>query len=397
MFVPGKYFIIVMVLFLLLSSPVFASIVQFSPDQIVLNAIGQQDDLLVIVRKSMPAGYSIDSFQISLAFNDTQITDAYALRYCYVDENYLVSFDWDEVINNPEITAFIGQTVTGSISGTVTIVNGEGETLIETLEGDDNVQIMDPQWQMTIFKSDQPPAGEDLLLSYDNAPDSSPLLVKWDRGQGTETNYGQTFRFSEPVKLNKVTLKIKTAGIDISDKAVVLYIGYGYNHPTDSRLAGTFFSPSAKLPSELGQNQIWYLTFDFIDQYLLANRDYAFMLRFASASSGQGGQAQGLEAYVCTLGHYAYDDGAAFYNDGDCYKTLLNNELVFFVHGEEVFKSPILGDIKIDYVVDMFDFAAIAQEWLNTIDCCDGPDISCDSVVDITDLEYMAENWLETL
>ena len=397
MFVPGKYFTCVMVCLFCPFCSLFADNVQFSPDQIVLNAIGQQDDLLVIVRKPMPAGYSIAEFNVNLFLADTQISEAYALRYCTVDENYLVSFDWDLVVNSPQLTSFIGTIVTGSISGTVTLVNEAGDTFAETLSGTDEVEILDPQWQMSIFKSSQQPVDSSLLISMDTQPDESPIYYKWDRGQGTETYYGQTFRFSQPAKLDKVTLKLKTSGVDISGKVVVLYIGYGYHHVTDSRLAGIFFSPTAKLPSDLGLDQTWYLTFDFIDQYLLANRDYGFMLRFVSASPGQGGQGQELSAYVATISHYAYDDGAAFYYDGDCVKTLLNRELVFYLHGETLSQSPIIGDIDINYKVDMIDFALIANDWLDSVECGSGPDISCDSIVDLSDFELLAQNWLEHL
>ncbi len=397
MFVPGKYFKYVVVIFLFPYLSLFADDLLFSPDKFVLNTLGSQEDLLAIVHKSMPAGYYIDDFQLTLAFDGTQITDAYAVRYCTVDEVYLINFDWDDVVGSPELTPYIGTTVVGSISGTVILSDTQGNTIHEPIEGSGSIEVLGPSWMMSIFKSELPPASDDILISYDNDPGSSPLLVKWDRGQGTETNYGQTFRFTQPVKLDKVTLKIKTSGVDISDKVVVLYIGYGYYHPTDSRLAGTFLSPTAKLPSELGSYQTWYLTFDFIDQYLLPNRNYAFMLRFVSASSGSGGQAQELAAYVCTMGHYAYDDGAAFYVDGDCYKTLLNNELVFFLHGDVLTASPILGDVDIDYEVDLSDFAAIAAEWLDYPGCCYGADISCDTIVNLDDIEYLAQNWLEAL
>ena len=120
------------------------------------------------------------------------------------------------------------------------------------------------------------------------------------------------------------------------------------------------------------------------------------MLRFAAGGSGSA-QSQGLEAYLYSMGNYVYDDGAAFVYSGYWPGTLLNNELVFFLHGEVVTKSPILGDIDIDYVVDMFDFAAIAADWLNSVDSCQGPDISCDTLVGMADLEYLAQNWLETL
>ena len=183
MFVSGKYYTFVMVLSLFFCLPVFFLFCSVQPDQIVLNASGQQEDLLVIVRKSMPAGYYIESFEVDLLFDDTQVTEAYALRYCYIDDNYLVSFDWLEIINNPDVIDLAATTVSGSISGTVTLANGQEISGWKPLKGSDDIEIMDPQWQMSINKSDLPPAGDDILLGFDNDPQVIPKLLLWDRGR----------------------------------------------------------------------------------------------------------------------------------------------------------------------------------------------------------------------
>ncbi|MBN1123398.1 MAG: DUF2202 domain-containing protein [Sedimentisphaerales bacterium] len=369
--------------------------IQVSPNQIVLNAQGQQEDILVIIRKSMASGYEITDFALTLYFNEIEVAQAYALRYCYIDDNFLASFDWDTILNNPAVVAMAGSEVIARLDGWYTAQNGEGETLQDTLAGQDLVQIMDPDWEMTITKSDTYPDGEDVLLGFDTDQQASQNLLLWDRGQGAETSYGQTFRFDRPIRLDKITLKIKTTDIDISEEPVELWFGRGFHDVTDSRLSSLIVTPSANLPVAMGMEEVWYLTFDFENQYLLADTDYGFMLRFAGGGSGQGG---GLEANVFAMGQYSYDDGAAFIYSGNWSGTVLNNELVFFLHGQEITVSPLLGDSNIDFTVNLLDQAILSNYWLAEYNpvCC-GPDVNCDGLVDLGDLYYIVQNWLETL
>ena len=377
--------------------PIYAdaddSSITISPYKLIVNAQGQYEDVLVIVRKTLPSGYNITDFDLTLFFDGVNVAQAYALRYCYVDDNFLASFDRTALQDNPDVLAMAGSEVVGRIEGTYTAENTSGETMQDTLSGQDIVEIMDPDWEMSITKELVAPAGDDVLVGFDTDLQFSQNLLPWDRGQQAETSCGQTFKFSRPFRLDKITMKVKTDTIDISGKSVELMLGMGHNHPTDSRLSSIILSPSEKLPNSMGFNRVWYLTFDFEDLLLLPNTDYAFMLRFAS-----GGGKEGLEANVFAMGRYAYEDGAAFIVFGWSAQTILNNELVFFLHGEILSQSPLLGDANIDYRVDFEDYAAIADSWLrDDIPACCGADISCDGQIDFRDLNYLVLHWLDKL
>jgi hypothetical protein len=58
--------------------------------------------------------------------------------------------------------------------------------------------------------------------------------------------------------------------------------------------------------------------------------------------------------------------------------------------------NPLAGDCDGDCNVNLYDFALLASQWLET-DCgdCEGADLSGDSNVDANDLELLAENWLD--
>jgi len=371
------------------------SSITISPYRIVLNSQGQHEDVLVIIRKALPSGYRITGFQLSLLFDGIEVVQAYALRYCYVDDNFLASFDRTTIQENPDVLAMAGSEVLGRIEGTYTAENADGDIWQDTLSGQDLVEIMDPDWQMTVTKSAAVPNTPDILVGFDTDQQGSQNLLPWDRGQGVETSCGQTFSFSEPVRLDKITLKIKTTDVDISNKPAELWFGEGFHHVTDSGITSLIITPSENLPAAMGVEQIWYLTFDFDNQYLLADTDYAFLLRFASGGSGE---KEGLEANVFAVGEYVYEDGAAFIYSGNWSSTILNNELVFYLHGEILSQSPLLGDANIDFRVDFEDYATIAQNWLGdyTPECC-GADISCDGQVDYSDLGYLLLNWLDRL
>jgi hypothetical protein len=60
--------------------------------------------------------------------------------------------------------------------------------------------------QLTISKSTGAPMDADILLGFDTDQASSQNLLLWDRGQNSETFYGQTFRFDRPTILEKIRL-----------------------------------------------------------------------------------------------------------------------------------------------------------------------------------------------
>ena len=179
-------------------------------------------------------------------------------------------------------------------------------------------------------KSAAPPSTDDLLLSFDTAAEGSQNLLLWDRGQGAETFFGQTFRFDADTVLDKITVKVKPSTMDVSGAPVLLWFGRAQHHVTDSHLTSLIAEPVGNLPGGMTIGVPWYVTLDIDDQLLAADTDYGFMLRF---DGGGSGGSSGTEALLWAMGQYSYDDGAAIMHSGNWASTLLNNDLVFFVHG----------------------------------------------------------------
>jgi len=186
---------------------------------------------------------------------------------------------------------------------------------------------------MIVSKSATPPTGADLLLAFDTTAEGSQNLLHWDRGQGAETFFGQTFRFENNTVLDKITVKVKSSTMDVSGIPVLLWFGNAHHHVTDSRLTSMIAEPVADLPSGMTGGTPWYITLDIDDQLLAADTNYGFMLRFDGGGSGGG---SGQEAQIWAMGQYSYHDGAAIMYSGNWPSTLLNNELVFFAHGSTV-------------------------------------------------------------
>jgi len=193
---------------------------------------------------------------------------------------------------------------------------------------------------MIVSKSESPPSGTDLLLGFDTKAEGSQNLLHWDRGQGAETLFGQTFRFDADTMLDKITVKIKPSTMDISGVGVLLWFGNAHHHVTDSRLTSMIAEPVGDLPGGMTRSVPWYVTLDIDDQLLAADTNYGFMLRFEGG--GSGGSSSN-EALLWAMGRYSYDDGAAIMYSGNWPSTLLNNDLVFFVQGSTVPEPTMLA------------------------------------------------------
>jgi hypothetical protein len=210
---------------------------------------------------------------------------------------------------------------------------------------------------MTITKSDMAPSTSDLLLAFDTDGSGSQNFFPMARGGGSsgvgggETAFGQTFQFDTDVLLDKITFKARTTQ-DVRGVPLLLWFGTGYTGPTSSGLSNLIIEPESDLPTGTGASgDVWYLTLDIEDQSLVANQTYAFMPRFGAGGSG----AVHPEMEVGFMGEYSYDGGAAFTFDGGFgYNTILNNEMVFFLHGEVV-PDPLLGDVNLDGEVNGLD------------------------------------------
>lgn len=311
-----------------------------------------------------------------------------------MDQILFVSFSREDIQNNPEIPTFVGRDVIATVIGWFDIEHDSEDPIRKEISGEDLMTILAPNWDMVITKAETAPVGDDILLAFDTDDQSSQNLLLWDRGQGAETTYGQTFRLDQPILLDKITIKIKRREVDISGEPIELWLGWAFHHSTDSRITELITVPKADLPLNIISDIPWYITMDFEDVYLVANTDYGFMPRFASGIA-QAGQMP-LEVDLWAMGEDVYDDGVTFMYSGNWPGTLLNNELVFILHGSVVTESPIKGDFNIDYLVNLHDYARLAAQWL-TFQCgeCDGVDINKDQNVDQTDLYFFMQNWLK--
>ena len=119
--------------------------VTIAPSMIILNVKGQCDSVQATIRQAMPSGYTLTDFEVNLWMDGTVVAQAYALRYCYVDDNFLASFDREEVQNNPVVVGLADSVVTATIQGWYTAVAADGETTItRPFLGSDLVEIRDP-------------------------------------------------------------------------------------------------------------------------------------------------------------------------------------------------------------------------------------------------------------
>lgn len=245
---------------------------------------------------------------------------------------------------------------------------------------------------MEITKCDAAPSGNDVLIGFDTDGVGSQQFFPMGRGGGSsgvgggETAYGQTFSFDANVLLDKITFKVRTTQ-DVSGVPLLLWFGTGYTGQLKSGLSSLILEPEAPLPSGMGVGgDPWYLTLDIEDQPLEAGRTYAFMPRFASG--GSGGNHPEME--VGFMGRYAYDDGAAFtFDAGFGYNTILNNEMVFFLHGETI---PFIGDFDLDGRVCQSDLTLLLSHWGSDDQPTEwaGP---WDGQVDQNELTDLLSNW----
>lgn len=122
--------------------------VTLCPYKINLNAVGQWEDVQAVIRLPMPAGFALTDFAVELWFDDVCVAEAYAMRYCYVDDNFLASFDRAELQVNPDVIAMAGSTVTATVEGWYAATNGEGDVIVVPFSGATPVEILAPGKKM---------------------------------------------------------------------------------------------------------------------------------------------------------------------------------------------------------------------------------------------------------
>ena len=122
-------------------SAVMCESMVMSPHKIILNAKleGENQDIQAVIGMHLPEGYVIDGFDISLFFDDIEIAEAVSVRYCWLDDNLLVTFDREEIQTNPDVVALAGKTVTARVEGTLSPNSDPVEVF-----GLDSVTILKP-------------------------------------------------------------------------------------------------------------------------------------------------------------------------------------------------------------------------------------------------------------
>ena len=112
-----------------------------TPFKLVLNAQGQFEDVEGNFIVGLPG--AIDSFAFQLYLEDVLVSDAYAVRYCVIDDVLSVSFDRTALQANPDVQALAGLVVEARVDGSVSVFDGDDTTEI-FLFGYDEMEIVNP-------------------------------------------------------------------------------------------------------------------------------------------------------------------------------------------------------------------------------------------------------------
>ncbi|MBU0984128.1 MAG: hypothetical protein KKA42_09685, partial [candidate division Zixibacteria bacterium] len=83
-------------------------------------------------------------YQVSLRFNDISVAEAFDLRYCYIDDNFLASFDRVALQANPDVMAMANTTVTATVEGWFEAVSADGSRYRQEFSCVDAVEIAAP-------------------------------------------------------------------------------------------------------------------------------------------------------------------------------------------------------------------------------------------------------------
>jgi hypothetical protein len=71
------------------------------------------------------------------------VSEAYAVRYCAIDDVLSVSFDRTALQENPDVRALAGLVVEARVEGSVTVLDDEAATEV-FLFGYDEMEILNP-------------------------------------------------------------------------------------------------------------------------------------------------------------------------------------------------------------------------------------------------------------
>jgi len=128
------------------ASPVLSTVAEadefpmwMSPFKLVLNAQGQFEDVEGNFAVGLPPG-AFESFEFGLYFDDVLVSEAYAVRYCAIDDVLSVSFDRTALLANPDVKKLAGYTVEARVEGSLVVATGVEVSLF----GYDDVEILGP-------------------------------------------------------------------------------------------------------------------------------------------------------------------------------------------------------------------------------------------------------------
>ena len=121
-------------------------IVNMSPHRIILNAKskGALQDVQAIIPMYLPAGCQIADFEVTLKLDDAPVAEAFDLRYCFVDDNLLVSFDRQEIQSYCIENTLTGEGIKATVAGWLVAVKTDGSEVRIDFTGDDLVDILNP-------------------------------------------------------------------------------------------------------------------------------------------------------------------------------------------------------------------------------------------------------------
>lgn len=138
------YTIFICFILLIGQTAALAESITVAPYKIILNAKGQFEDLQVVVRMPIPAGYQVTDTVASLYFDGIEVSQAFAAVYCYIDDNLLVSFNRTELQANPDVVSMANSVVQAEIVGYVVLTNADGDEIQQYFSGTAPVEILKP-------------------------------------------------------------------------------------------------------------------------------------------------------------------------------------------------------------------------------------------------------------
>ena len=133
-----------LVLFASDTTPAYSESITIAPFKINLRAVGKSEDIQAVIRMPLASGYQLTDYEVNFKIGTEIIAQAIGFRYCYIDDNFLASFDRMEIQNNPTIRSLANSTVVATVDGWYTATNAEGNVITVTFSGNDTIEIIKP-------------------------------------------------------------------------------------------------------------------------------------------------------------------------------------------------------------------------------------------------------------